>query len=332
MAADAIYRPAPSLHVTRPERETLRLKTENSLVELKGSSADLFESRILPMLDGVNSVKQICLRVGLKNVEDLGQLLHGLNDAGVLLRGRPEQDRDKSFLDYLELLGLDRLSIEQRLKDLKVAVVGDGVLGRAVYHELSALHVGQVQLLASGHSATPADDLSEAELIRVAERTDYLVSTLGEAFAAIDYRVNRAVHQTGTAALFCRVGLTESVVGPVVFPSETACFTCWRMRAAACADDYERFMELEENAAQRQSPTEHPASQIGYLAQIVAGTAVNELLKSALALGEVAATDHILKFEPFKGGWSRHDLLRRPDCPDCAKKNFSFQNSLVFPA
>lgn len=327
MSSDAIYRPAPSLQVTRPEQDTLRLHTENSLVELTGSSADLFEAQILPLLDGGRSVAQICQKVGFRRTEELGQLLDGLNNAGVLLRGGPKRGAGSDFLDYVELLGLDRGSIAQRLKDLKIAVIGDGLLGRAVQSELAALSIGKLELLPVGMEKTDSTNLSDEELVRVAHEFDYVVSTLGEAFQAIDYRVNRVVHETGTAALFCRVGLTKSVVGPLVFPSETACFTCWRMRAAACADDFERFMTFEETATQRDHMVEHPASNIGFLVQTVSGTAVTEVLKSALALGEVSATDHLLEYEPFRGGWSRHDLLRRPDCPDCSKKNFRFHPS-----
>ncbi|MEM6465755.1 MAG: TOMM precursor leader peptide-binding protein [Pseudomonadota bacterium] len=320
MSASALYRPAPTLQLTRPSEDTLQLQTENCTVELEGSSATLFETRILPLLDGKTSAQSICNQVGLGSVDDLTALLSGLQNAGILLGGRGEH----AFLDYADMLGLDRGGLEQRLDELRVAVVGGDRLGTAIHEELAALSVGHLTLI------DPAEDdgkhaLSPEALVAAAREHEYMVSTFGDAFPAIDHRVNRAVHEVGTAALFCRVGVTRSSVGPLVFPSETACFTCWRMRAAACADDFERFMGFEESAAQRTTPVAHPASKLGFLAKIVAGTAVTELLKSALALGQVTVTDALLEYEPFKDGWTRHTLLRRPDCPDCSKKKFNFQ-------
>lgn len=315
MSGDLTYRPAPTLQLARPSNDTLRLQTENSLVELKGSSADLFETHILPLLDGANTTADVCQQVGLKNLGDLNALLAGLKDAGVLLQG----GGDNAFLDYAQMLGLDRAGISERLADLRVAVVGDGPLAHAICGELTALPVGHLATAEQDH------ELSQEALTTLAAEVQYVISALGDAFPAIDYRVNRAVHETGTAAFFCRVGLTQSFVGPLVFPSETACFTCWRMRTAANADDFERFMTFEESAAARAHPITHPVARIGFLAQIVSGTVITELLKSALALGEVSVNDRVLEYEPFKGGWTQHSLLRRPDCPDCSKKKFSFQ-------
>ncbi|SLN70216.1 hypothetical protein ROA7450_03827 [Roseovarius albus] len=320
MSGTGIYRPAPTLHLTRPSDDTLRLQTENSLVELNGSSADLFEKNILPLLDGASAVDEVSQKVGLKNPDDLRALLDELKGAGILL----ENTGDSAFLDHAEMLGIDRSGIKERLKDLRVAIIGDGQLAQEIHQGLCDVPVGHVTMV-SWSSENQGKDLSLEALISLAQDNEYLISTLGDAFPAIDYRVNRAVHETGTAALFCRVGLTKSTVGPLVFPSETACFTCWRMRSAACADDFERFMEFEESAADRDQPIAHPTAKIGFLAQIVAGTAITELLKSALALGEVSVTDRLLEYEPFKGGWQQHTLLRRPDCPDCSKKKFSFQ-------
>ncbi len=331
MAVETVYRPAPTLQVTRPEPERLLLKTGNTAVELNGASADLFETRVLPLLDGAHSASDIAKVVGLADAGALDELLEGLRHAGVLLHGRDQNTAASQFLDYAEMLGLDRDLIATRLKELRVAVIGDGALGRAMAAQLKALELGRADLVSTGHGRDTPVDLSEDALIEVARDVDYLISTVGDTFPAIDHRVNRAVHETRTAAFFAHVGLTKSVVGPMVFPSETACFTCWRMRAAACADDFEQHMTFEENAAACEHPTRTPASAIDFLAQTVCGTAVTELLKSALAVGEVSAVDAILENEPFKAGWTRHILLRRPDCPDCSKKKFSFQISLDWP-
>lgn len=314
---DAIYRPAPTLHISRPTAETLQLKTENSSVELSGASANLFESEIMPRLDGARSVKEIAQVVGLRDVSALTDLLFDLKSAGVLLDGLQGETSSSAFLDYVEILGVDRAEAQTRLQDLRVAVIGQGELGQLIHNQLDALPIGKV------HQSTT--DLSQSAIAKLAQSHEYLISTIGDGFAAVDYRVNRAVHETGASALFCRVGLTKSVVGPLVFPSETACFTCWKMRTTACAEDFAEQMDFDEAAAKRDVPAPYPPSNIGYLAQITAGTAVSELLKSALALGQPLSADKVLEFEPFKAGWSEHSLIRRPDCPVCSKKNFSFQ-------
>lgn len=320
MSADTRYRLAPGAQVLRRPDDRLLVKTEFTSIELKGPSAQLFEASILPALDGETTVESIARSAGFSDGTALGALLDEMNEAGVLLRADPAGE---PLLDYLEMIGLDRGQSDERLRALKVAVVGTTGPGRAIADLLSQLPLGRVSLVpqAVPPTSAAADAFTLDALRQVAADHDFVISTLGGGFAAVDHRVNRIIHETGTAAIFCNAGVAKCVVGPMVFPFETACFTCWRMRTAACASSFPDHMDYEDRLAAMDRPTEHVPSALGHLSAMVAGSVVNELLKAALALGRPLITDRVLELEPFRGGWSEHSVLRRPDCPVCSKKN-----------
>lgn len=313
------FRAAPSLRAIRKSDGELLLKTDANSVVLNGASAELFEFEILPLLDGTWTTEEIAKQVGLNGSVSLSELLGELNAVGVLLTG--ESGQSSAFLEFVEMLGLDREEAERRLKDLSVAVIGQGHLGQMISEQLSSLPLSKLSAVSeSGREGL--DVFSEAHLGEVAKSHDFLVSTLGGSFPAVDHRVNRAAHRHGVSVLYCSVGQGRSTVGPMVFPYETACFTCYKMRAAACVDSFADHMAFEEAASQSEVAVNSPAAEVGFLVQIVAGTAVTELLKSVLAYGQTHPVDKVLEFEPFKTGWIPHHLLRRHDCPTCSKKNF----------
>ncbi len=320
------YRIAPGAELLRLEAERLAIKSPHASVVLTGDSAQLFETGIAPHLDGTRTVSQIADMCGLPGSQALADLLAQLNGAGLLLRGAG-QEGNSPFLDFLESAGLEREQTEELLGEFRIAVFGGGKLANAIAGSLRGLPVKTVALFTGpdagiNHSGVTVvqDALEESAILDALKQFDFVVSAFGDAFPAIDHRINRCVHALGTPTLFCRVGLGKCVVGPMVFPYETTCFTCWQMRVAANATDFAVHMAYEERTSVRDEPAYDPSSELDYLTQIAAGEAVNEILKTKLAVGRPESVDQILEYEPFKSGWRKHPILRRPDCPVCSKK------------
>lgn len=335
MLDNNVYRLAPMTQVVRTGKQVLQIKTEQVSIELNGSSAQLFELEIVPLLDGVRNVAEIAKVIGFADSSSLEELFTELNHAGVLLQTGSSIDKSDPFLDYMEMLGVNRKETETRLADLRIAVIGQRKLGHLIGRHLSSLPIKQLSLIGEKPNQKPFNEInsltkidylhssySETEIDDIVTSHDFVISTLGTAYAAVDHRVNRAIHSHGTPALFCRLGLDKCIVGPTVFPFETACFTCWQMRVSACANNFTDHIKFEESIAAQENPVYTPITELGYLSMMVAGAAINELLKSTLALGHSHSVDHILEFEPFKAGWSEHSLLRRADCPVCSKKKY----------
>ena len=332
---DTVYRLAPGAEVLRTSDDTLTVKTAVASARLSGASAAFFEERVVPALDGVRGTAEIAAQTGLSDADSLADLLRGLNRAGVVLRVDGDR-RGDPFLDVVEMLGVDREQTAERLAALRVFVLGDGALGRSIASQLAALPLGGLALGRLSTEESEDDvvpgvdgvmvDADDDSLREALSRYDYVVSTFGAALPALDHRVNRLIHESGIPALFCRGDAAGGTVGPLVFPGESACFTCWRMRTSACANDFGEHMDYRDAVAARTRPVDDPAARLPHLAAMIGGMVVNELLKATLALGQTTIVDKVVTFEPFRGGWSTHPLRRRADCPTCARKKSSGRN------
>ena len=348
------YRLTPGTEILRREKDTLIIKAQHAMVELQGDSATLFESEIARRLDGTRSVTDISREVGLADIGQLSGLLSELNRAGVVVRessDAPGATQGNNLIGYCEATGVDPDHLRGQLQDMTVSIIGIGTLGNALGNLFAKTPLKKLRLVDSGdirwqqdpaynvagseqqniqesHTGSKPrtielvqnDTLEEAAILSICEQSDFIVSAFGQRFTAVNYRVNRAVHQTGTPTLFCSVGTAKSTVGPLVFPFETACFLCIKMRKFACDDDFEQSMELEERLSARRSALSPPPVEPEHLSYIIAGMAFAEVLNCILATGSKRLTDKITSYDPFNSGFREHHLLRRHDCPVCAKK------------
>jgi hypothetical protein len=67
--------------------------------------------------------------------------------------------------------------------------------------------------------------------------SDFVLGCLDPGLVSITYKLNRACLKKRVRWTSATVSAFEAVVGPTVFPHETACFLCYQMRVVACADD-----------------------------------------------------------------------------------------------
>lgn len=338
-----IYRIAPATEVVRLDAETVAIKSPNAAVKLTGASATLFENQIYSAIDGKTSCAQIAANLGLR-YEQLESLMRQLYEADILLAAVPLGTTESDFLEYTSLLGLDRPIVAKRLAGLKIAIFGMGQLGQNIATCLAQTGIGQLTLCDpyplestqaqnqevcsrlsrySCNLVVPANKLSEEEVAHIAQGQDALVSAFGARFPAVDHWVNRAAHVKRIPALFCRITAHGAGIGPMVFPGETACFTCWQMRSMACVDNFPTIIAYEEKATSRDQPYQPAPIELGYLAASAAGMAVNELIKALFAVGRQKVTDATINFDPIKAVWSENPVLRRQDCPVCSKKKIS---------
>lgn len=118
------------------------------------------------------------------------------------------------------------------------------------------------------------------------------------------YRVNRVARRTGLRWTASHSSATEVVLGPTVYPGETACYVCYQMRSVACSDD----PAAELAALRRREPTQEcPTGVAGLLGQMLALEAVNRSAKGAIVVVDAVTLCS-----------QRHAVLRVPACPICS--------------
>lgn len=183
----AAYVLAPGVDVVHLPDDSLLFRSDTLSVRLEGPSGELFGDRILPLLDGRRSAREIAEDVGV-DPADLGQHLEELVRAGVLRRRVPGQDPFvaspglKPLLAMAEATGWAPDQARERLEAARIAIFGlEGAGGQAAAL-LGRAGVGHLSLLdpfplAAGDLAT----LPQVPPSAVGQRRDETLSQILEA-------------------------------------------------------------------------------------------------------------------------------------------------------
>jgi len=166
----------------------------------------------------------------------------------------------------------------------------------------------------------PERALDKADVLAQAADAHLLIGCFDRAFSAAHHWINVASFERGIPAVYCDVRGHRVVVGPMVFPHETPCYLCWRMRSVACADDFDEEMAHEQHLDRLRRPAGAQRPVLPALLPYATGLVVTEIVKILCAVGTPALTAKILEFDALSGRTTSHSVVFRPDCPVCKKK------------
>ena len=244
------------------------------------------------------------------------------------------------LLHALEGLGLSSEASAERLRRSRVAVFGLEGPGATAAELLARQGVGEVvlvdpfpardasptlspaaagegtraEVLAQHLAGTPGrvtvwdgSALTQQAVAEIASGADLLIAAFDRGFRAAHHWVNQVAVERGVPALFAEAAGPLGTVGPLVLAGQTACYTCYRMRAAAAEEDPEVAMRYEEvlDAQRRPRLAERPAFPA--TATILGGLLANEAIKLLVGARR-----------PASGG--RGSGVRRPQCLDPAAR------------
>lgn len=127
--------------------------------------------------------------------------------------------------------------------------------------------------------------------------------------ASLSYRLNRISMRTGLRWTASHGSSVEAVLGPTIYPRQTACYVCYTMRTVACTDDpAAEFASLRSKGPSRESN----AAAAGLLGQMLALEAVNVITGL-----DGSAKGAIVVYHTLTMSSRRHEVLRVPSCPIC---------------
>lgn len=337
--------------LTEPEEAIFRAAAAQAT--LKGPALTSFVENVLPLLDGGNDLERIARASGSVPMVELERMLGELMQPGIVQRveAPAAPSRAGVMAELISAQGCSEDAVRRRLVEARVAVFGLESAGAALARQIAAWSPCAMVLVdptaprpddpsaLSGDSRqtalaaelrasnagltleTPAATWSAEAVREAAERADLLIAAVDRDFAAAAHWVNQAAFALSKPAAFLTIDGSEAVIGPIVYPNETACYMCYRMRAIACADDYAAAMAFEErrdrlrSVSARREPTFLPALSVA------AGILAGELVKTLTAVGRHVLAGRVMIWDGIGGILSDHDILRQPACPVCAKKN-----------
>jgi bacteriocin biosynthesis cyclodehydratase domain-containing protein len=262
-----------------------------------------------------------------------------------------------SMFAMFEDLGVEPLETRNRLRQLSVAVVGLEGHGAHLALNLSYLGLGKLVLVdpypcqpgniglmpfvreeATGKArhdavreALPspkdtevltrgADSLTREDIQTVARDVHVVVGCFDKAFSATNVWINEATLDRGIAALYAEVRGHTATLGPLVFPGQTGCYLCWRMRSLATEDDFEGAMTYEEFMDRRRRPALHERSILPFLTSYAGSLLASHVLTSMLEVSIPALAGKVFEFNGLTLKSELHTVLQKADCPACGKK------------
>ncbi len=336
--------------VTEPDEAIFRAAA--SQATLKGPALGAFVDSVLPLLDGGNNLERIALASAAVPMPELERMLGELMQSGIVQRVEtsPAPSRAEVLTQAISAQGRSEHAVRRRLSETRLAIFGLESAGAALARQLAAWSPAAILLvdpaaprkddpsalagesrqaalaaeLRAAHPELTVETVAtswSAEVVHdIAERADVLIAAVDRDFAAVAHWVNKAAVDLSKPAAFLTIDGGEAIIGPIVYPDETACYMCYRMRAIACADDYAAAMAFEERrdrqraVSARREPTFLPALSVA------AGILAGELAKTLTAVGRHVLAGRVMIWDGIGGTLSEHDILRQPTCPVCSKK------------
>lgn len=260
--------------------------------------------QLVRSLDGATPVRDVLDGFDGETREQVVSILAALARKGVLAPGREDPDEADRYGATRASLSDDDLATA-RQKD--VGVVGGGTVADLVADNLTRMGVDPA-VIAPDERGVVGD---------VVETADLLVCALDRPRPDLLSDLDRRAHDAGTTWLLGQIHGLDGLVGPTVFPGETACYECFR-RSALSNVEFRTDAYGDEYADGATPMGIHP------LAQIVAGYLTLDAFY--LLVGNVGFTaGSVLHFDFFDFGVESNEVPKRPRCEVCGRDRDSPQ-------
>src|SRR5438270_795957 len=260
-------------------------------------------------------------------------------------------------LNFFHEMNLNPEEIQSRLRRATVAVVGLGGAGADAALALAAARLGHLRCIDSmpvggadsylsnvfstedgGESraavvarkvAATAPEVSvtvhterpenDDDVLALVDGSDFVVNCLDAGESSLVYKLNRVCLRAGVKWTSCALSGPEIVVGPTVYPSETACYLCYKMRAVSCAGNPEDEFAFESFLDQRKQDDSARHENLVCGVHIAAGLVSLEALKILSGTLPPSSVGRIVVLNLLDLTSSKHVVLRKPWCPACFK-------------
>jgi bacteriocin biosynthesis cyclodehydratase domain-containing protein len=248
--------------------------------------------------------------------ELLNEFLPELAEAGVIETDQPLQAGG----DYHTSAPI----LRKALGEARIALLGHGVLGKAIYSQLTAIPSGPITMIASTSVPGSAADPRPAILRpRDAERWaeaivghDWIVAAQDcfepEELAAL----NKAALQVSVPwSLVCFDGY-EGWVGPTFVPGQTGCFGCFQRRLFAGVGELKHVFSDPVVTVRRPPSPSSAGPETNAWVSLITSIFTLELL--AAMEGRSFTFNQMLIVHRLNLTFQRESVLRLPRCPDCS--------------
>jgi molybdopterin-synthase adenylyltransferase len=164
------------------------------------------------------------------------------------------------------------------------------------------------------HTARLLDETAIEETIA---GSDFVINCTDEGNVSLVYKLNRVCLRNKIPWISATASGLEVLVGPTVYPGETACYLCYRMRMVACANDPEMSFDFESFLDRRRSDDSSHRANLVFGTAMAGQLAGVEALKALIRTDLVATRGRVRVFDLRDLSSTMHVVLRKPWCPAC---------------
>jgi bacteriocin biosynthesis cyclodehydratase domain-containing protein len=335
---------------------------DDRIFVLRGQTASQTLPHLLGYLDGSHTVPDLADRCkGVASEDEIAAILERLNEVGILedasVQPPPALTSDDLAcyapqLRFFSHFPGDKYTLQAKLKNSSVAVVGSGLIHATVLASLSASGVGHITSLgmatepSTGHrpdaisgngaqaglmlpsaltSANPGVHLTRVdlttggpnELAQAVHGHDVLAVALDVPSVTIYETLNEVcLAQNIPWIQSSSLSSIEGTVGPFIVPGETACYTCYQLRIRSNVDARAEYEAFQDYLRAREGET----ASYGYLPQfaaVIGQLLALEIVKhlTQFVLPVTYGSQLSLTFTTLES--QLHEVLKLPRCPTC---------------
>ncbi|GAB3042199.1 TOMM precursor leader peptide-binding protein [Natronobiforma cellulositropha] len=285
---------------------------------LSDADGDAQLARLVEQLDGEQHVETILESFDEDDRVSIASLLVDLHEKDVVL----DQSQADPRYAHMPLRRRFANRERRRLEELDVLVVNSGTMGAQIATDLREFGVGEVAALQPVASASDsrieacADEMFDPEALEAAvSGADFVVYAGDRPRPQLTDTINRVAHETKTAWSSVQIHGFDGIVGPTVFPGETACYRCFEKRQLSNVVNnvgYERYAEYVDDAA------DAVQARVPGFSRLLAGYLVLDLA-NVLPFGTGYTAGRVFVVDGIHLSVECNDVLKYPRCEVCGK-------------
>jgi ribosomal protein S12 methylthiotransferase accessory factor len=161
----------------------------------------------------------------------------------------------------------------------------------------------------------------------LASASQLLIGAFDKGLSVVNHWLNTASMTHGVPVIYSQLAAHIALVGPVVVPTQSACYSCWRRRSLACEDFYSEAMAYEDLLNRQRQPRLHERPALPALAAYTGSLVATEAIKLLISVGSGTLVGKVHEFDALRSYNRTHTLLRVPNCPECGKRRHQGQPS-----
>lgn len=315
----------PTLVPTQVDENTIHIRAgpwSGPILTIRDTEHDDTITRLVDLVDGETHVKEILHVFPDDQTDEVAQALDSLRQQNVIY-DRPEHEGDDVY-PHLALQSRFRRTERERLESQQVLVVTLGEMGAMVAEDLLAMGVGEVALHRPTNDpegepdVAQNDDLSlvdDIDLRNAIEAADFVAYTADRRHSELVADINEIAHETTTPWVSAHVFGFDGVVGPAVFPGETACYRCFEERMLSNVANVEGYSNYRDAISEEEDLA---AVGLPSLSRAIAGYLSLDLLH-LISYGVGYTAGRIVRFDSMDLSIEINDVLKLPRCEVCGK-------------